>query len=121
MMNCQWQMGMLVPHGCGAPAVSGCSLCGVPICAAHTVPGMGKGPACPSCASANDGYEDTEDTEFVESRDSYYEEYGGEAAFGTDGYFTASEGAMLRQEGASQNLAPEDPDAAAEEYDHLDT
>lgn len=115
-MSCEWQVGLLVMRTCGAPSMSGCSFCGTPLCAAHTMSGGDGAPACPRCAASHQGYESNEDTELASARDLYYKPYGGAAAFGTQGYFNPAESQFLNNP-VREPKRPRDE----EEYDHLDT
>ncbi|MFN0106592.1 MAG: hypothetical protein ACKV2U_31420 [Bryobacteraceae bacterium] len=113
-MICQWHMGLLVMRECGAPASSGCAMCGRQLCIAHTMMGR-NGPACPQCASTNEGYEKTEDTEMASSREEYYRPYGGAAGYGQAGYFSDSDSAAMNRPG----LPPLKP--KRDEYDAMET
>ena len=101
-MSCGYQMGMLVLRECGSPATSACSLCGTPVCSAHTLMGS-QGPACPQCASQSDGYEDTDDTEIAEARGQYFTQYGGASQFGSRGYFSGNDAAAMASRNVLQN------------------
>lgn len=113
-MSCQWQMGMLVMRPCGAPASSGCNMCGRVLCMSHTVMGQ-NGPACPQCASMHQGYEENEETDFASSRDEYYRPYGGVPGFGHASYFSGADAGAMNRPGPMPVRRRQD------EYDPMET